>query len=208
MTGFHEIRFPMRLALGAVGGPQWQTDVIQLASGREVRNAKWARSRRRWTVGGALTDLASLQALVSFFEARSGQLYGFRFRDPLDGSSAPAGQDVHFEDQIIGYGDGSAQAFQLVKTTAGKERAIVKPVPASVHVGLDGTALQDGWAVDETTGLVTFDTPPAAGSLLTAGFEFDCPVRFDSDQIEAVIEAFGAGCVAAIGLVELSPSDA
>lgn len=208
MTGFHEIRFPMRLALGAVGGPQWQTEVTALASGREVRATKWARSRRRWTVGGALTDLASLQALVSFFEARSGQLYGFRFRDPLDWSSAPAGQDVHFEDQIIGYGDGGRQAFQLVKTITGVERVIVKPVPGSVQVGLDGTALRDGWAVDETTGLVTFDAPPAAGSLLTAGFEFDCPVRFDSDQIEAVIEAYGAGRVAAIGLIELHPSDA
>lgn len=208
MTGFHETSFPMRLALGAVGGPQWQTDITMLASGREVRAAKWARSRRRWTVGGALTDLASLQALVSFFEARSGQLYGFRFRDPLDWASAPAGQDVHFEDQIIGYGDGGTQVFQLVKTMAGIERLIVKPVPGSVQVGLDGTALRDGWAIDETTGLVTFDAPPAAGSLLTAGFEFDCPVRFDSDQIEAVIEAYGAGRVTAIGLIELHPSDA
>ena len=203
MSGFHEVRLPMRLALGAVGGPERQTEIIALASGREVRNAKWARSRRRWNVGSSVTDLASLQALVSFFEARSGRLYGFRFRDPLDFSSAPAGQDVHFEDQIIGYGNGAAQAFQLVKTTVGIERDIVKPVSGSVQIGIDGTAMQDAWSLDETTGIVTFETPPAAGRLLTAGFEFDCPVRFDSDQIQAVIEAYGAGRVATIGLVEL-----
>jgi len=203
MIGFHEVRFPMRLALGAIGGPERQTEIIALASGREVRSAKWARSRRRWTVGGALSDLASLQALVSFFEARAGRLYGFRFRDPLDYSSASAGEDVHFEDQIIGYGDGAAQSFQLVKTTMGVGREISKPDSGSVHIGLDGLLLADGWGVDDTTGIVTFETPPAAGSLLTAGFEFDCPVRFDSDHIQAVIEAFGAGRVTNIGLVEL-----
>ncbi len=203
MTGFHDVRFPMRLALGAVGGPEWQTDIIPLVSGRDVRNANWSQSRRRWMVGGSLTDLASLQALVSFFDARSGQLYGFRFRDPLDWCSAPAGRDVHFEDQIIGYGDGAQQSFQLIKTTAGIDRTIFKPVAGSVQIGMDGTLMQDGWAVDTTTGLVTFDIPPAAGRLLTAGFEFDCPVRFDSDQIDAVIEAYGAGRVATIGLVEL-----
>jgi len=84
MSGFHDVSFPMRLALGAVGGPERRTEVLALASGREVRNAVWARSKRRWDVGGAVTDLAGLQALLAFFEARMGRLYGFRFRDPLD----------------------------------------------------------------------------------------------------------------------------
>lgn len=206
MTGFHEVRFPMRLALGAVGGPEWQTEIIALASGLEVRNARWARPRRRWDVGGALTDLTSLQALVNFHAARSGRLFGFRFRDPLDFSSAEPGRNTHFQDQTIGTGDGSARSFQLIKAALGSVRDITKPVADTVQIGVDGNLTDTGWTLDHTAGLVTFETPPEIGREITAGFEFDCAVRFDDDQIRAVIEAYGAGRIASIGLSELPVS--
>ena len=72
-----------------------------------------------------------------------------------------------------------------------------------VMISLDGVQTLSGWTVDTSSGLVTFDAPPAADVVITAGFEFDCPVRFESDQIQAVIEAFGAGRVASVGLVEI-----
>ena len=208
MNGFHEVSFPMRLARGAVGGLERRTDVIALASGREVRNSQWAGSRRRWELGSAISDLAQLQALVAFFEARQGRLYGFRFRDPLDHSSAAPGQDVQFSDQELGTGDGIRAVFQLRKAMGGVWREISKPVAGSVMVGLDGNHMEAGWALDATTGTLTFETPPADGQAVTAGFQFDCPVRFETDQIQAVIEAFGAGRVARVGLVELPVSAA
>ncbi|MEM9572110.1 MAG: DUF2460 domain-containing protein [Pseudomonadota bacterium] len=200
---FHEVLFPITLALGARGGPQWRTDVLPLASGAEIRNAPWSRGRRRWDVGSAVTDLTGLQTLVAFFEARSGPLNGFRFRDPLDHKSCGADEVPNFDDQALGVGDSATVEYQLAKISDGVGRKIHKPVAESVRVGMDGVLLDQGWAVDHSTGRVVFDSPPAAGAVLTAGFYFDVPARFENDQINAVIEAYGAGRIASLGLVEL-----
>ena len=203
MTGFHEVQFPMRLAIGAIGGPERRTEIVTLASGKEVRNAKWSRSRRRWEIGSAITDLADLQDFLSFFEARQGRLYGFRFRDPLDYSSARPGLPPAATDQILGQGDGARTVFQLVKDYGGQSRDNVKPVAGSVAVALNASAVSSGWTLDPELGTIDFDVPPADGVTVTAGFEFDCPVRFESDYVSAVIEAFGAGRVVSVSLVEL-----
>lgn len=203
MNGFHDVSFTMRLALGAVGGPERRTEVLALASGREVRNAVWARSKRRWDVGGAVTDLAGLQELLAFFEARMGRLFGFRFRDPLDHSSAVAGGAVSALDQLIGVGDGARRVFGLVKDYGGVTRTIARPVLGTVRVAVDGVEAVSGWALDEV-GAVAFDAAPEAGAVVTAGFEFDCAVRFEADRMEGVVEAFGAGRVVNVGLVELN----
>ncbi|MEM7459235.1 MAG: DUF2460 domain-containing protein [Pseudomonadota bacterium] len=203
---FHDVQFPMPLALGAVGGPEWRTDLVTLASGQEVRNASWSKGRRRWQVGSAITDLASLQSLVAFFEARAGRLHGFRFRDPLDHASCAPGDDISFRDQSLGTGDGLTTVFQLQKTQAGVSRLILKPMAETVSIGVDGQLLETGWSVDALKGQITFETAPIAAATVTAGFEYDCAVRFDSDQIEAVIEAYGAGRIADLTLIELPAS--
>ncbi|MEL6413508.1 MAG: DUF2460 domain-containing protein [Pseudomonadota bacterium] len=204
MSSIHDVLFPMRLALGAIGGPERQTEVIALASGREVRNAKWSGSRRRWDVGSAITDLARLQELVSFFEARAGRLFGFRFRDPLDYSSAAPGDEITASDQQLRFGDGVGQAFQLVKHYGDQARAISYPIADTIVVALDGLPVQTGWRFDEPSGQILFEDPPANGVPVSAGFEFDCPVRFEADQIQTVIEAFGAGRIASVGLIEIN----
>ncbi|MEM9226082.1 MAG: DUF2460 domain-containing protein [Pseudomonadota bacterium] len=203
MSGFHEITFPTRLAVGARGGPERKTEIVTLASGQEIRNAVWANSRRRWDIGGAIGNLSDLSELTSFFEARRGPLYGFRFRDPFDHLSAPVGGVVSPMDQIIGTGDGVSLSFQLSKSYGDVVRHITKPVSGTVRVAIDEVELLNGWSVDYTTGTVTFDAPPASSEIVAAGFTYDCPVRFDSDRLEGVVETFGAGRVVSVGLVEL-----
>lgn len=203
MTGFHDVSLPIRLALGAVGGPVRQTEIIRLASGHEVRNTKWARARRRWDIGSAIGSLADLQTLLNFFEARHGQLYGFRFRDPLDDASADPGSEIAATDQNLGTGDGEVTSFQLIKAYDAVTRTITKPIAGSVLVALDGAAQSAGWSVDTSQGLITFDHAPVAGVSVSAGFSFECPVRFESDRLDGVIEAFGAGRVVSAGLIEL-----
>jgi hypothetical protein len=105
-NGFHEVRLPLRLSLGASGGPGRRTDIVALSNGGETRNARWADARRRYDVGTGLRGLDDLYRLIEFFEARRGQLYGFRFRDPVDHASAAHGQAVTAIDQQIGVGDG------------------------------------------------------------------------------------------------------
>ncbi len=211
-NGFHEVQFPLRLSLGASGGPGRRTDIVALSNGGETRNARWADARRRYDAGTGLRGLEDLYQLTAFFEARRGQLYGFRFRDPVDHASCPPGQAVTPIDQQIGSGDGVKTLFELSKTYAdaggATVRRIEKPSTGSVVLAVDGLALDPGdYAVDHATGLVTIvpGSTPAPGAQVTAGYEFDIPVRFDTDRIEISLAAFKAGSVPSVPLVEIKP---
>lgn len=198
---FHEVSLPMALALQASGGPERRVEVVALAGGGEARNAVWAGSRRRWEIGSAVTRLEGLQALTAFFEARGGRLHGFRFRDPVDERSSLPGTEVSPLDQVIGTGNGETSAFALVKAYGDWKRRIWKPVGGSVRVAVDGEEVEA--SVDIATGLVTLAEAPADGAAVTAGFVFDCPVRFDTDRLDVNLEAFGAGRAIRVPLIEL-----
>ena len=211
MTSFHEIPFPLDVALKSAGGPERRTDIVSFGSGREARNARWAQSRRRYDAGYGIKTLDALQAVIAFFEERRGRLYGFRWRDRLDCCSATTGNVVSPLDQVIGVGDGTTAAFQLVKTYGSAfspyARAIVKPVSGSMRVAVADSEVAAGSAFtcDATTGVVTFLTGhiPSAGAAITAGFNFDVPVRFDTDYLEVDLATFAAGAILKIPLVEI-----
>jgi len=210
MSGFHEVRFPLRLALGATGGPVRRTDIVNLSNGREQRNQRWRDSRRSYDAGTGVKSLADLYAVLEFFEARGGQLYGFRFRDPLDWKSCAPGENISPGDHVIGTGDGVTAAFQLVKTYSdsggGWTRRIVKPVAGSVLVSVDGAPQSaPAFGIDPATGIVTFSAGhiPGAGAVVRAGYEFDVPVRFDTDRIDVNLAHFDAGRIPTIPLTEV-----
>jgi uncharacterized protein (TIGR02217 family) len=204
---FHEVRFPDNISRGARGGPERRTQIVELASGDEERNASWANSRRRYDVAYGIRRADDLAAVVAFFEARNGRLHGFRFKDWADHRSCLPSQAVAPTDQIIGTGDSTTTAFQLVKRYASGAqswtRAIAKPVAGSVRVALDGTEQTNGWFVNTTTGVVTFDTAPAEGVTITAGFEFDVPVRFDTDALDVTLDLERLGSITSIPLLEI-----
>jgi uncharacterized protein (TIGR02217 family) len=208
---FHEVRFPTAIAFGATGGPERKTEIVALGSGREERNSRWADSRRRYNAGYGVKSLDDLHAVIAFFEERRGRLYGFRWRDRSDWKSCPPGGTPAATDQAIGTGDGTTAAFQLVKAYGSGfspySRAIVKPVAGTVTVAVDGEAAAEGtdWTLDPATGIVTFVSGaiPADGAAVTAGYEFDVPVRFDTDRLEINLTAFAAGDIPAIPLVEI-----
>jgi len=204
---FHEVRFPDNISRGARGGPERRTQIIELASGDEERNASWANSRRRYDVAYGIRRADDLAAVVAFFEARNGRLYGFRFKDWADYKSCLPSATPEATDQIIGTGDGSTTAFQLVKRYASGAqswtRDITKPVAGTVRVAIDGTEQPSGWSIDATTGIVTFDTAPAMGVAVTAGFEFDVPVRFDTDALDVTLDLERLGSITSIPLLEI-----
>lgn len=201
---FHEVRLPARLAFGSTGGVERRTEIVTLASGHERRSTPWAHGRRRYLIGAGVRSLADMAELTAFFEARRGRLYGFRFRDFADYRSCGPDGPITPQDQSLGEGDGVRTGFQLIKTYGDVAREIRKPVAGSVRVAVDGVELAPGaFAVDETTGQVALDAPPATGAPVTAGFLFDTPVRFDSDRIEVTLESFDAGRMVAMPLIEL-----
>ncbi len=208
---FHEIRFPLDIALGSTGGPERKTEIVALASGHEERNTPWADSRRRYNAGYGVKSLDDLHRVIAFFEGRRGRLHGFRWRDPADWKSCPPLGQPAAADQTLGNGDGTTASFELVKIYDGSlnpyRRRIVKPVEGSVLVARGGRAARPGqdFTLDANRGLITFapSAIPAAGEVITAGFAFDVPVRFDSDRLEVNLAAFHAGDIPEIPIIEI-----
>lgn len=202
MSGFHDVRFPLSIGLYARGGPERRTEIVTLASGAEERNAPWADSRRRWDAAPGVRTRDDLAELITFFEARRGRLHAFRFTDPMDHLSClPSGVPSTL-DQLLGEGDGARTAFDLVKRYGAGEtgwlRRIRLPVADSVLAAVDGAAA----AFSVEGGQIVFDAPPPAGAAVTAGFRFDCPVRFDTDRLDIAAEGF-AGAAPSVPLVEV-----
>lgn len=203
---FHEVRLPARLMFGSTGGVERRTEVVTLGSGHERRSTPWQSGRRRYLIGANLRSLDDMAEMTAFFEARWGRLYGFRFRDFADFKSCAPTATVGPVDQQIGVGDGTTAVFALRKRYGEGDapfvREISKPVDGTVRVAVDG-AETSAFTVDLTTGLLTLTSVPASGAIVSAGFEFDTPVRFDTDRIEITLETFDAGRMAAAPLIEI-----
>ncbi len=205
---FHNIRFPLDISIGARGGPQRLTDIVTLASGAEERNSRWMHSRRRYDAGYGVKSRADMRNVLEFFEERRGRFHAFLWRDALDYSSANSGAGISQNDQPLGTGDGTTTEFALIKRYGGSfdpyDRPITKPQILSVLVALDGVAVAPSeFDVDGLTGMLTFDIAPPSASVVTAGFEFDVPVRFDIDLLDIELTSFDAAAAPNIPVVEV-----
>lgn len=206
---FHEVQFPANLSFGSLGGPERRSEIVTLANGFEERNTPWAHSRRRYDAGLGLRSMKDIENLVAFFEARRGEMFGFRWKDWTDFKSCSADEETGYEDQVIGIGDGETTSFELKKTYRSGEnsyvRPIRKPVLGTVQIGFSGDKMAEGvdWTVETSTGIVTFETAPDEGVVVSAGFEFDVPVRFNTDRIQTSVASFQAGEVPTIPVIEV-----
>lgn len=195
---FLETRFPEGIAYGSSGGPGYSTDVVMTVSGHEQRNSNWAHARARYNVAHGVKTQAQLEQLIAFFRSCKGRAHGFRFKD---------WSDYRAVNEALGIGNGSKTQFQLVKHyesgDAGETRVVTKPVAGTVQVYVNSALQAEGVAVNLATGIVTFSDAPASGALVTADFEFDVPVRFDTDSLSARLDDYGAYSWNDIPLVEL-----
>lgn len=320
--GFHETRLPEHVEAGAKGGPEFNTTVIEMTSGREQRVKRWALPRYSWDLSYGIMDQEDYNAVMAFFMARRGRAFGFRFKDWSDyrGTSEAIGTgdavaiaatatltintnpadtntvtingqaytfktgsssnpfEVHVGVDIATtrlnlinainatgiagittYGIGTTQhptvaasagtagkmiatartagtggnsltvtetidgswdhsplsgglaagstgsgtdTFQLVRNYDDDilpfVRRITRPVDTTIIIYDNGSPVSDThYTASITTGQVVFDDGfvPLDGHLITADFEFDLPVRFDSDKIEVVLDWVDAGTV-------------
>jgi len=198
MANFVEVQLPTNISKGAVGGPEFLTTIIELGSGHEQRDIRWSKARARYNIAYAIRSTSDLNTVRSFFFARQGRAYGFRFKDWAD---------YELSDGSLGTGDGETTEFQLVKEyTSGSvtyTRTITKPVAGSVKIYVDSVEATDGWSVDTTTGIVTFDAAPATDTEITADCEFDVPVRFDTDWLPQKVQEITYGGIDDVPLVEI-----
>lgn len=208
---FHEVRFSSAISRGALGGPERRTDVVVLGSGFEERNSRWADSRRSYNAGYGVKSLSDLHSVIAFFEERRGRLHGFRWKDHMDWKSCAPDASPAPLDQVIGTGTGTLATFQLTKTYGSQHapwtRAVKKPVIGTIRLAVAGVERTAGthFAVDPVTGVVTFLSGqlPPSGASVTAGFEFDVPVRFDTDKLEINLSGFKSGAIPNIPVIEV-----
>ncbi|GIT85330.1 MULTISPECIES: DUF2460 domain-containing protein [Roseobacter] len=206
---FHDVRFPAKLSFGSVGGPERRTDVVAISNGFEERNAPWAHSRRRYDAGVGIRSLDDVDVMIAFFEARFGQLYAFRWKDWSDYRSCKPSLDITAFDQNLGEGDGIQVDYQITKTYQSGihtyVRPISKPVIATLKVAVGSVEMQEAvdYVVDAATGVIRFTVPPQFGASVTAGFEFDVPVRFDTNSIQTSVASFQAGEIPTVPIIEV-----
>ena len=74
-------------------------------------------------------------------------------------------------------------------------------MPNSVTVAVNNVAAT-GWSLN-VGGIIEFQTAPAMGAVITAGFRFDVPVRFATDRLDLARATFGAGDMPTVPLVEI-----
>jgi uncharacterized protein (TIGR02217 family) len=205
MIAFEDIIFPLEIGRDASASAEFSTNIIKTLSGHERRNSAWADARSSYDVAPGIRSDSELGTLLAFFRARRGPATGFRFRDPFDNSSNGMTGTPQSADQMLGTGNGLKTAFALIKQygvgASAQRRPISRPVAGSVIVAVGGTA-STAWTLAEG-GKVVFDTAPATGTIVTAGFRFDVPVRFAEDRIEVNRFSFAAGEMPSVPLIEI-----
>ncbi|MCK5099785.1 MAG: DUF2460 domain-containing protein [Desulfobacteraceae bacterium] len=281
MSGFLDIRFPINISYGSSGGPGYNTSIIEVMSGKEKRNSNWDYPRCEYNAAYGVRQMADVEALIEIFHIAKGRGYSFRYKDFFDFKSCRLADTPSNMDQIIATADGSAE-FQIYKTYQktsisgaiiySQVRKITKIVENTFLLALDTVEQSSGFTLDETTGIITFDTQdldivavdiaadwikvagdktsdisvadsieiqestgndgvktvsgvtyisgdnqtqidvsediadstvdgkivygqPNAGVSITAGYEFDVHVRFDTDQISASLDDYKSGSI-------------
>lgn len=191
-ASFHEIQFPVQISYGCTGGPVYKTTVVRADSGAEQRIGQWVTGRLKWSVSQGVKNAAQLAALIAFFRARKGKLYGFRFKDWTDyqvrrGPLLPAADGSALQ-LYAGYSDAAGTEMRkIAKPVAGKTETWPQ-VGIAIYPAAGGAALTSGYSADYTTGIVT-GLGSAAGSYVWSG-EFDVPARFDTDEMRVNREGF------------------
>lgn len=194
---FHNVRLPDDVERGAKGGPRFKTTVIPLSSGFEKRNQEWEQSRGEWDVGYGIQYKQDYNAVLNFFYARKGKAHTFRFKDWAD---------FEMVKSFIALGDGSTTVFKTYKTYESgphlHQRLITK-LTGSQIVYIDDVIVPSGYTINLDTGVITFSVAPALGVEITLTTEFDCHVRFDTDQLDVASETFETGDIPDIKIIEM-----
>jgi uncharacterized protein (TIGR02217 family) len=192
------VRLPIDVERGAKGGPMFNTIVNMSDGGSVATNQNWPYPLYVGNVGYGIQSRANMEAVIEFFWARRGRMYGFLFRD---------WSDYNFTAENLGTGDGVEQDFQCVRTYSDTirpfSRPLKYPIESTMTVYLDGSPVSDSaWSL-LSTGEVRFGTPPTLGQVVTATGEFNIACRFTQDNIELAMETFEAGAIPSFGVMEV-----
>ena len=172
------------LAWSVTKSPTFQTRIQRAVSGRELRALDYPYPLWQFTLvfdflrDNPAAGFDELRTLMGFFMLCQGAFGTFLFQDPSD--------DRVFGQQI-GTGDTLRTVFQLQramgKTLPGG--GFLEPIvaPNVVNAVYFNGIVQDpaAYSVDSMTGLVTFNTAPGRGLIITADYSYYFRCRFVDD---------------------------
>jgi len=201
---FLDIRMPVDIERGAVGGPRFNTTVNEQQSGYEQRNQNWTQPLRMWSFNYGMDNRSKFQELLNFFNTVRGRAYSFRFKD---------WSDFELTNEVIGVGDNVNLIFQIIKTyDVSSSNALVRPIKRPVNDGNLVVTVNDilqatpaDYSVDYVTGIITFagGSVPAAGLFVKVTCEFDIRVRFTKDSMDVQLGYYKTGSVNSTGIKEI-----
>jgi uncharacterized protein (TIGR02217 family) len=173
------------LAWSVTKAPTFQTRIQRAVSGRELRAVDYPNPLWQFTLIFAFlrdnpgAGLDELRTLMGFFMSCQGASGTFLFEDP---------SDCRVSGQYLGTGDSSKSVFQLQRTmgttlpNGGFSEPIVAPNTVDA-IYFDGiTQAASSYSVDSSTGLVTFETPPSSGLVISTDFWYWFRCRFVDDS--------------------------
>lgn len=186
-------------AYGWEGGPEFSTRIVTMANGFERRNGDWAQPRRRYSLPFLNISADRYSPILDMFYVARGQLHCFLYRDPLDHSA---------DEELIGFGDGLNQIFQLSKlyTVGGfsyQRNVYAVPDSETIEVTLNGV-VTDAYVLDKDRGLLFFNSAPANGAAVRWSGQFDVWVRFNQDTLPFTIDSPNARN-GQVELIEMPP---
>lgn len=209
MSGFADVYLPDNIrAFPWSSSPRTSSTIVTAASGAEQRNKNWKHPMRTFTAADAVRCYDTVEDLQNHFFVMGGPVLSFPIRDPYDFTSrrllaANAAIEPSPTDQQLGIGDSVNRFFQLQKTYARGGltyvRTITLPIVDTCVFAINGLPPDDisliggpyTITVDRNGGAVSIDRALSSGYVLTAGFYFDVPARFEADDsFDRIMQAF------------------
>lgn len=179
---FQGLTFPVKRT------PQFRSQIIEVASGKETRIALRSAPRYLYELSfEVLRQFASFSEynqFLAFYNNMFGSFDTFQYSDPDDNSVTNQG---------IGIGDGVTTTFQLIRAVGAPGFSkwidiILAPNIVST-IYFNGTPISSStYAVSlwgtATPGKIVFTSPPGNNIAVTADFSWYWPCRFTEDSIE------------------------
>jgi len=189
-----DVRLPINVERGTLGGPAFRTSIATLISGKEQRNQEWEVARGTYNISYGINSRADMEEVIAFFHARRGRLRGFRFRDWLDytvtASPVAAVAGNVLQRQLVRVYDDEIDPYV---------RLVTLPVVSTLKVYVNAVLTTDYDLL--AGGILEFPADP--GVNVVASFEYDIPVRFDIDDLNVRLNTYGEGNIPSIQIIEL-----
>ena len=174
--------FPDFLNISANVEIKFNTIINQDKGSKETRYPDCLPSRNIFMLDSLIINEEEKDSIIAFFRIMQGQLNSFYFKDFFDFSGT---------EEFLGVTDGLNDKFQLQKKYFFENknnaftRNIANPIKETVQIFLDNIAIYD-FQVNEENGEVTLDFTPKKDAVVTASFEFNLIVRFNSDSLSII----------------------